>query len=107
MKKMCLMGAMYACVMIGVFGGFAVAFAGAYVTVPQYLEYIQQELVSPVTVGFDLDDTLLDNQPSWIQSAEAVNGKIFTPAFWAVLNNSTKPNYILYGWSQKKPMHGQ
>ena len=58
-------------------------------SVSDYLEYISPNLTNPVTVGFDLDDTLLDNQPSWIASATAVRGKIFTPEFWSELNNST------------------
>ena len=40
--------------------------AGQQMTVSEYIAYISPKLSTPVTVGFDLDDTLLDNQPSWI-----------------------------------------
>lgn len=66
--------------------------AGQQMTVSEYIAYISPKLSTPVTVGFDLDDTLLDNQPSWIAAATAQKGKIFTPAFWAELNSSSCVN---------------
>ncbi len=68
------------------------AIADNKMSVAAYIQHMEKRLIPPVIVAFDLDDTLLDNQPSWIAAATAVKGNIFTPEFWRILNNSSCEN---------------
>lgn len=70
--------------------GFVVtsAFAGDVMTVSQFEKVAVKYLQGPhITVGFDLDDTLLDNAPSWAETRK--KAKYGTLEFWDIINNST------------------